>query len=307
MKRTDYYFDIVENLRDKHTIIPVDKSKVKGTIEYPCHLFLDQSTSTGYAIVDDKRRLVVAGVIEKGYSESLEAYKFGLKDIVEGFIRDYQIKVVWYEEAYDKANHWTTEVLYYIKHMIKDLSYEYSLVEKELTVYGLDHAKWKSLLAKPGTFKRTGDDKKQVKKFVNLMYPLLNLPEDAIDAIGMSIAIIWKQTERAVYYNARINKKLPVHLEVTTLKPGEDIEEKIRKYGVRFSRKLDAFGLDHFEYVKEYDEILNCRYILSFRDTVCYSTIPFHRNIGMIMLHYGIIPKNLEEGEEILVFASRKK
>lgn len=304
MKQVDYYFDIVGNLNDKHTILPVDKNKVKGTIEYPCHLFLDQSTKTGFAIVDDKRRLVYAGLIEKEDKDSLEHYKYTLKDILNDLIQLYQIKVVWYEEAYDKANHWTTEVLYYIKHMIKDLAYEHG---EEIKVYGLDHMKWKSLLAKPAKFKRTGDDKKQVRKFVNDMYPLLNLPEDTTDAIGMSIAIIWKQTEKKMYYNARINKKLPVHLEVTTMLPGDDIEEIIRSYGKRFTKKLDISGFDYFDYVIEYDEILNSRYLLSFRDTVCWSKIPYHRNMGMILLHYGIIPKKLREGEDVILIACRKK
>jgi Holliday junction resolvasome RuvABC endonuclease subunit len=309
MKRTDYYFDIVDNLNEKHTIMPVELSKVKGTIEYPCHLFLDQSTKTGYAIVDDKRRLIRAGLIDKEDKDSLETYKYGLKDIIKSFIDEYQIRVVWYEEAYDKANHWTTEVLYYIKHMIKDLAYEYGqdVTVEEIKVFGLDHMKWKSLLAKPAKFKRTGDDKKQVRKFVNDVYPLLNLPEDTTDAIGMSIAIIWKQTEKKMYYNARINKKLPIHLEVTTVNPGDDIEDIIKSYGKRFTKKLDVNGFDYFDYVIEYDEFLNCRYVLSFRDTVCWAKIPYHRNMGMILLHYGIIPKNLKEGEEVLLIACRKK
>lgn len=308
MDITNYYFDILDDFKKTQEISPVAKEKVKGNelIKYPCHLFLDQATSTGFAIVDDKRRLVRAGLIKKGYKDSLEDYKFGLKDEILSLISEYKINDVWHEETYDKANHWTTEVLLYIKHMIKDLAYESG---GDIRVFGLDHMKWKTLLAKPGKFKRTksGDDKKEVKKLVNLVYPLLNLPEDTTDALGMAIAIVWKQTARSSYYNARINKKLPVNVEVFTLKVDEDIEEKIKKMGVRFTRKYDLGGVFEFEYVDSYDEALNCRYILSFKDCVCYAKIPFHRNLGMIMLHYGIIPSKLEEGEEVIVMASRKK
>lgn len=308
MKIQEFYFDIPEDYRKTQEIAVVKKENVKGShlIKYPCHLFLDQATKTGYVIVDDNRRLVKAAHIAKDYSESLEAYKYGLKDIILKEVDDYKINDVWHEEAYDKANHWTTEVLMYIKHMIKDLAYESG---GEIRVLGLDHMKWKSLLAKPGKFKRgkNGEDKDEVRKLVHLVYPLLNLPEDTMDALGMAISIVWKQTAKSSYYNARINKNLPVHVEVFTLKENENIEDKVNKSGVRFTRKAELGGIHEFEYVESYDEILNCRYILSFRDCVCYSKIPFHRNIGMILLHYGINPANLEEGEEVIVMASRKK
>lgn len=308
MKREDFYFDILPDYKQTQGISVVKKEKVKGNelIKYPCHLFLDQSTRTGYVIIDDNRRLIRGGVIEKGYSDSLESYKFGLKDIILELVNDYKINDVWHEETYDKANHWTTEVLTYIKHMIKDLAYESG---GDIRVLGLDHMKWKSLLAKPGKFKRgkNGDDKNEVKKLVNLVYPLLNLPEDTTDALGMAIAIVWKQTAKSSYYNARINKKLPVNVEIFTMKKDELIEDKIQKYGVRFKRKYEVGGVHEFEYVESYDEVLNCRYILSFRDCVCYSKITYHRNLGMILLHYGINPYELEEGEEVIVMASRKK
>lgn len=306
MKIKEFYFDILEDYRNTQGITVVKKEDVKGIqlIKYPCHLFLDQSTSTGYVIIDDNRRLVKGGHIEKDYKDSLESYKYGLKDIILKEVEEYQINDVWHEESYDKANHWTTEVLHYIKHMIKDLAYE---SDGKIRVLGLDHAKWKSLLAQPGKFKRTGDDKAQVQKLVKLVYPLMDVPEDTFDALGMAIAIIWKQTAKNSYYNARINKNLPVNTEVFTLKANEDILPILMKKGVRFTRKYELGGLHEFEYDTSYDEILNCRYVLSFRDCVCFTRITFHRNMGMILLHYGINPSSLEEGEDVVIMASRKK
>lgn len=304
MKVQKFYFELPDDPKNTASVIQIEKEDDSKEICYPCHLFLDQSTKTGYVVVDDKRRLVTAGHVVKEPKDSLADYKFGLRDLIKELIEKYKIAVVWYEEAYDKANHSTTEVLYYIKHMIKDLAHEY---EEEIKILGIDHMKWKSLLAKPGRFKRSQDDKKQVAKLVKDVYPLLDLPEDTIDALGMSIAIVWKQTEKSLYYNARINKKLPVFVEVTTMKKGDTIEEIVSRLGKHFRKKMEEKGIFYFEYNTDYDEVLNCRYILSFRDGVCWSKIPYHRNMGMILLHYGIIPKKLEEDEEVILIACRKK
>lgn len=315
MKINRYFFDIIEDYRDTLTVVPVPESKVRGTIEYPCHLFLDQATKTGYVIYDDKRRLVTAGLIVKDDNEELVEFKYGLRDVINDLIDKYQVSHVWHEEAYDAANHWTTEVLMYIKHMIKDLSYErgrgigVSEIGRvdDITVLGLDHTKWKSLLAKPKTFKRTGDDKKQVAKFVGEVYPLLNLPEDTRDALGMGIAIVFKQSEKNVLHNARINKKLPVFVEVMTLKPGEQIEDKIAKLSKKFRVTAEEKGIYEIDYVTKKDELMNARYFLSFKDAVCWSRIPYHTTYGQLLLHYNIVPKHMIEGEEVIMIACRKK
>lgn len=318
MKIARYYFDLIEDFRNTSEVVPVPENRVRGEIAYPCHLFLDQATKTGYAVFDDRRRLVTAGRIVKDKSEELVEFKFGLRDELNMLIDKYQVTHVWHEEAYDKANHWTTEVLMYIKHMIKDLAFERG---HDIKVLGLDHAKWKSLLAKPKAFKRTGDDKKQVAKFVSEVYPLLVLPEDTIDAIGMGIAIVFKQTERNLLHNARINKKLPVYVEVFTLKPGETIESKVsmvfdkkNRLSVedssvrkKFRDTVEDKGLYEFEFAPNLDELMNARYFLSFKDAVCWARIPFHRTYGQILLHYGIVPKKMVEGEEVILIACRKK
>lgn len=315
MKINRYFFDIIEDYRDTLTVVPVPESKVRGTIEYPCHLFLDQATKTGYVIYDDKRRLVTAGHVVKDSKEELVDFKYALRDEINALIDKYRVSHVWHEEAYDKANHWTTEVLMYIKHMIKDLSYERSRgigVSEgsdvtDITVLGLDHMKWKSLLAKPKAFKRTGDDKKQVAKFVGEVYPLLNLPEDTMDALGMGIAIVFKQSEKNVLHNARINKKLPVFVEVMTLKPGEQIEDKIAKLSKKFRVTAEEKGIYEIDYVTKKDELMNARYFLSFKDAVCWSRIPYHTTYGQLLLHYNIVPKYMVEGEEVIMIACRKK
>ena len=315
VKINRYYFDIIEDYRDTLTVVPVPESKVRGEIEYPCHLFLDQATKTGYVIYDDKRRLVTAGHVVKDSKEELVDFKYALRDEINALIDKYRVSHVWHEEAYDKANHWTTEVLMYIKHMIKDLSYERSrgigVAEGssvgDVTVLGLDHMKWKSLLAKPKAFKRTGDDKKQVAKFVGEVYPLLNLPEDTMDALGMGIAIVFKQSETNVLHNARINKKLPVFVEVMTLKPGEQIEDKIAKLSKKFRVTAETKGIYEIDYVTKKDELMNARYFLSFKDAVCWARIPYHTTYGQLLLHYNIVPKNMIEGEEVIMIACRKK
>lgn len=305
MKIERRFFDFPEVSKEMQSVVEVEE--FIGEIEYPCHLFIDQATKTGFVIADDKRRLVTSGTFTKEDRESLQDYKYGLKKELTNLIEEYGVKMVWHEEAYDKANHQTTEVLYYIKHMIEDLGYE---LGESIRVLGLDHARWKSLLAKPESFKRDKDDKKQVAKFVGNYYPLLKLTEDETDALGMMIAIIWKSTELEVHYNARINKKLPVHVEVIVLGREDNILEKIEGLGRRFTKKLEGdYGgkIYEFEYNQRNDEVLNCRYFLHFRDAVCWSKIPYHRNIGQILLHYGIIPKHLKEDDEIVVVGSRKK
>ena len=137
-------------------------------IVYPCHMFIDQATDGAYSIFDDRRRLIRSGTFTIEDGESLQEFKFSLRDVLIELIKEYQIGVVWYEEVYEKANHWTTEVLHYIKHTISDLDYEF---DNEIMVLGLDHARWKSLLAYPKKFNRNRDDKEQVAEFVKKHYP----------------------------------------------------------------------------------------------------------------------------------------
>ena len=94
MKIREYYFDILEDYRDTQGITVVKKEDVKGNhlIKYPCHLFLDQSTCTGYVIVDDNRRLIKGGHVEKGAKDSLESYKYGLKDIILKEVEEFKTK-----------------------------------------------------------------------------------------------------------------------------------------------------------------------------------------------------------------------
>lgn len=304
MKEELFYFDVISKARETYTVVPVAEDQVKGEIAYPCVLFLDQATKTGFSIWDDKRRLVHAGRFTKDGKESLADYKYGLKDKILGLIEKYQLRQVWYEEAYDSANHHTTEVLYYIKHMITDLRHE---MGKELEVYGVDHTRWKSLLASPKAFKKTSDDKAQVKSLVQVVYPLLNLPEDTTDAIGMGIALVLKTKEKNMVHNARINKKLPIFADVFVLKSGEDLATVVRKKGKKYWSKMDEHGLHEIEFVTSRDELMNGRYALSFRDGLFWAEIPSHPNFGQILLHYGIVPKTIEDGDRVVMIAARKK
>lgn len=305
MRIREYYMDIPDDFKETQSISVVEKSAVTGTIAYPCQLFLDQASNTGYVIADSKKRLVKAGHISKLDTESIQDFKYLLKDELTRLIHEYKIETVWHEEVYLQANVHTTEVLYYIKHMIKDLGYE---LGNTIQVMGLDHAKWKSLLAKPEKFKaKQGEDKKEVLKHVHKVYPLLNFPEDTVDALGMMIAVVWKQTEKALYYNAHINKSLPINLEVLILKKDTSIEDIIKKKGVRFSRKYEKHGKIEYTYNTDLDLMMNCRYILSFKDGVCVTEIPEHKNIGLLYLHYNIKPSDIEDGDKLIAMASRKK
>lgn len=307
MKVKDYFFTFPSKPENLSEVVLSDVEVDKSEIVYPCHLLTDQATHTGFLIVDDKRRIVRAGSLNKGDRESLYDYKIALKDHLEKLIEEYRVEVVWIEEVYDKMNKQTTEVLYYIKHMIQDLGEEYSKDGKELKVLGIDHQRWKSLLAKPNTFKKGGNDKEQVRKLVKKYYPLLNIKEeDIIDTLGMMIGLVWNSGDRDIIYQARINKKLPVNVEVRVLGEGESLAELVNGLGVRFRRKLDN-GLDEFEYNDRFDEVMNCRYFLNFRDSVCWAEIPHHRNLGQILLRYEIIPKNIKENDRLIVVGSRKK
>lgn len=306
MRIREYYVNIPFDFKDTQGVSVVPSKGVRGDdIRYPCQLFLDQATNTGYVIVDAKKRLVKAGHISKAEDENLQDFKFSLRDELKRIIEEYQVDTVWHEEVYLQANVHTTEVLYYLKHMIQDLSFE---LNDTIKVYGLDHSKWKSLLAKPVKFQaKNGEDKKEVLKYVHAVYPLLDFPEDTVDALGMMIAVVWKQTAKPLYYNAHINKKLPINVEVLIQKVGTDIDEIIQKKGVRFTRKFEKNGKVEFAYRTDYDLLMNCRYILSFKDTVCYADISSDKKIGMIYLHYGIKPSDIKEGDRLIVLASRKK
>lgn len=248
--------------RNSVTIIPRRKQEF-DKIEKPCTLFIDQSTDTGYALFDKKKRLVMLGALRKSGKTGLGDYKFSLEALMEVLIEEYGVETVVYEEVYDHANRWTTEVLHYIKHTIKDLETRAKLEDsdKKLTVMGVDHLRWKKELASPNKFSpKKGKDKEEVEKHVSYTYPLLltgdnrkKLTEDMIDALGMGIGVLVKTTLTGkMYHKARYDKRLPIDVEI--------LDSTRHKGLIEFCQtgeSYDDYIINHEEKAPEIDEAVS--------------------------------------------------
>ncbi|MFV1457747.1 hypothetical protein, partial [Bacillus mycoides] len=276
-------------------------------ITYPCYLFLDQSTRTGYALFDNDSRLVLSGVVEKGATEAVRTYGFQLADMVRDLAQKYKVSTVFHEEVYDKENMITTETLMYIKHKIQDISY----TDKEIEVLGLDHMKWKSELAKPEKFVRSKDHKEQVQKFVSMVFPLVTMfTDDESDAIGMGIAVLMKQRKRGNFFDVtRYNKNLSlwefiIEGEVTP----ENVHEVIggMRKPVRDAFELGGAFEIPLDSRKRVDDTF--RKFLSHRDSVVYTQIPkTYKYWGVMLLDKGVKPSKLEREDQSFTFISCRR
>lgn len=307
MKDRRKYYDLVHKRKKNQTAETGVKPDL-NKITYPCYLFLDQSTRTGYALFDGDSRLILSGVVEKDAKESVRTYGFALADMVRELAQTYQVSTVFHEEVYDKANMITTETLMYIKHKIQDISY----TDKEIEVLGLDHMRWKSELAKPEKFVKTKDHKVQVQKFVGMVFPLVTMfTDDESDAIGMGIAVLMKQRKRGNFFDVtRYNKNLAIweYIIEGDVTP-ENIHEVIdgMRKPVRDAFEIGGAFEIPLDSRKRVDDTF--RKFLSHRDSVVYTHIPKkYKYWGVMLLDNGIKPSKLvREDESFTVISCRKK
>lgn len=315
MRVHERYYNILPRSKQQETLTRREKVDI-SEIETPCTMFLDQASSTGFSIYDNNSTLVMSGVLERG-RKRLYDYKEELVEYVLGKVKEYDIQTIFHEEVYDDLNMVTTETLFYLKHAISDLGYE----QDGLKILGLAHKTWKSLLAKPGKFKHGRDDKKEIRKWVSEIYPLLALTkQDEFDAIGMGIAIMIKEKGKKNFYKwAKYNKRLPIHtvLYKKVFQDIEDIEEdeiedRVNKMRVAYRRGYAAGGLHQLELNKRREVFNPIRQFLSHVDGLVYIEIPKdYKYWGMLMLLHGNKPSDFldEDGEGeggYYILASRK-
>lgn len=312
MEKKLFHVELVKTYIDSQKVNVVSKEKQDLTdIVYPCHLFLDQAQHTGFVIADDAKRLVLVGHLTMSKKEDTTAYKFALQEYLIELIKEYKISHIWHEEVFLQKSHHTTEVLNYIKHGIKDINYLLSKESDdyaELKILGLDNGKWKKALAAPGKFKVTGDVKKEVAKYVSTYFPLLMFEEieDIIDALGMMIAVSLKTKGTNKPFQARINKKLPVHAEMILIPNGMSFEDIIPKLRKPYRQAFESYGAYEYAFNTAYNEIMNSRYALSYRDGLCFSKVPDYRNLGERLLANGLAPKDIAADETLYVVAVKK-
>ena len=311
MEKKLFYAELVDNYLESQRVSIVDESTQNlSSIVYPCHLFLDQAQHSGFVIADDAKRLVLVGHLTMSKGEDTTAYKFELQNYLMELIKKYKISHIWHEEVFFQKSHHTTEVLNYIKHGIQDINYLLAKEENgtEIKILGLDNGKWKKALAAPAKFKSTGNEKKEVAKYVSQYFPLFMFEEieDIIDALGMMIAVSLKTKSSNKPYQARINKKLPVHTEMILVPDNMSLKDYISKLRKPYRLAYENLGYYEYAYNTAYDEILNSRYALSYRDGLCFSKIPEYRNLGERLLVNGIAPKDIAPNETLYIVAAKK-
>src|SRR5699024_3787420 len=224
----------------------------------------------------------------------LPDFKESFKKYISGLADEYKVDTIFYEEVYDSANMITTEVLFYLKHAIKDLGY----FRGDIEVLGLSHKTWKSNMAKPDKCKFGKDDKKEVRKWVQEIFPLIGVTvQDELDAIGMGIAVMIKGKGKQNFYKqAKFNKRLPVHFQIfedvlhgdidlegndvkQELEEREEIKKQREKEVVKKLRKpfrlaYDAGGMVELELNKRSGIENIYRRFLSHKDVLTYIRIP---------------------------------
>lgn len=315
MKVTERYYNILPRSQQQETLSRVEVVDI-SEITPPCTMFLDQASSTGFSIYDSESTLIMSGVLDRG-RQRLYDYKEDLVKYILGKVDEYEIETIFHEEVYDDLNMITTETLFYLKHAISDLGYE----KEGLKILGLAHKTWKSLLAKPGKFKHGKDDKKEIRKWVSEIYPLLALTkQDEFDAIGMGIAIMIKEKGKKNFYKwAKYNKKLPIHtvlyervFDGVEHDDTEEIEEKVLDMRVAFRRGYAAGGLHQLELDRRREVFDPIRQFLSHVDGLVYIEIPKnYKYWGMLMLLHEKEPSDFidDEGKDTAgyyILASRR-
>lgn len=272
-------------------------------------LFFDQSTNTGYAIFEEDE-LKVVGRLNINKSSSVEAYKFELKNIVENYIETIGIDEVWYEEVYDAKNKRTTEVLMYIKHLFKDISYEMARDNEYIGMYGVDHMVWKKILS-DGKINMNSDQKEQVQLHVNkeLLFSedIINLMnEDMYDSVGMGISRSMKLGDNGHYMMARYYKSLPVH-ESYILEDDVDLVDKKLNKPFRDARDLGILYYDKESYGNIKPPELARRVLTHVDSLVVIEVGSNFKEFGILLLRHGINPKDIQEDRVLLTYARKRR
>ena len=301
------HYELVDRRHQQQTIdrpTPVPKEDIKK----PCYLFLDQASTTGYALFDDDSRLVLSGVLKKE-DENIQTFMHETVSLFEELAIEYGVKNIFYEEVYipSEVSLSTAEKLHYIKHKIQDIQFNQPHIE----VLGIDANKWKKELARPQTFKKTGDDKKQVLKFVEEIFPLVTMvTNDESDAIGMGIAVMIKGKNKKNIYNVtRFNAKLPIHLEIINNEVNLFDEKVINKLPVRYKRPHGIGGLYELNLNKATSVERDLRKYLSHKDSLVFVRIPRdYKYWGLLLLvNNKSVHEITSEDKSYTIIASRKR
>jgi len=330
MKVTRNYYEIQPRRRQHQTFMRKEEVTLEE-VKTPVTMFLDQASNGGYSLYDADSRLFMSGVFKRGNTK-LPEFKENFIKYISDLADKYKVDTIFYEEVFDSANMITTEVLFYLKHAIKDLGY----FRGDIEVLGLSHKTWKSNMAKPDTFKFGKDDKKEVRKWVQEIFPLIGVTvQDELDAIGMGIAVMIKGKGKQNFYKqAKYNKRLPVHFQIfednligESELEGNDVEQEMEEYEelkkqrekeiVKKLRKpfrlaYEAGGMVELELNKRSGIENIYRRFLSHKDVLTYIRIPpDYKNWGMIILENGETPERFETSENknggYLLFCARKK
>lgn len=298
MKVTQKYYTI--NKDASYTKSVKEKNYLsEHLIKYPCYMFLDQATHTGCSIFDSNRCLISTVYIEKKKTTEVVKFRKKLRDELEKLIEIFQIDKVFYEGVFGGQNFDTVDVLLSIKHTIEDMCSDLGIKG-----YPIENTKWKSRLSSPNTWKQSVNDKIQIRKYVFEYYPnLISLPEDVIDSLGMGIAVMFKTGTKLRPLEMRLDKNLPINIDIVVMKNIEEIYEAIE--GSKQGKKLDKLEVHVFDYDPTLDLETNFKYILTNYNVLAVSLIPEHRYKGQIMFLHNISPSELGEGF-MLAIATRK-
>ena len=309
MRDVRKYYELVDRRHQQQTIVTDVKPDI-SELKMPCYLFLDQASHTGYTLWDEDSRLVLSGVMyRENNTENFETFIHEMVSVIEDLCVDYGVTRLFYEEVYvpKEVSVSTAETLHYIKHHITDIGFR----NKNVEVLGLDASRWKQELAKPQAFKRNKDEKKQVMKFVEEIFPLLSFTtNDESDALGMGISVMIKDRNKKNIYNVtRYNKKLPIHLEIFNNDRNYKDPAIIDKLPVRFKRPYNIGGLYELPLNKRKGLDSEVRKYLSHKDSLLYVEIPRdYKDWGILLLTNNISIHDLtSEDKSYIVLASRKK
>lgn len=295
---TEKYFKIVEDPKFTRSVSEVSRVNFR-LIDFPCYMFLDQSSKTGIVIFDSKKRLITSVYLEKIPDESMVEYRMNLKSLVGNLIDKYRVSKVFCEDVYGGCNFETVETLVSIKAVIEDIAYE-----KGVKFYSLNNRKWKSRLSYPKKWDYNVGDKKQVDYYVRHFYPTLKLNEHEIDALGMGIAVLFKTKEGMRPLEMRLDKKLPIEREVFVVEKFEDIYKIIDQSR---KNKVQMLEVKEFEYDEKLDLDTNFRYLLTNHNVLGVCEIPYHRYYGQILLEFNIKPSEIPEGGLLVGVGNRKR
>lgn len=303
-------FYTLEDRKHQQQTVMTDEKPNMSDLKMPCYMFLDQASHTGYSLFDDDSRLVLTGVIYREESrENFNTYIHEMVKEVEVICEEYGVTRLFYEEVYipEQVSVSTAEKLHYIKHHVQDVGYH----NPDIEVLGLDANRWKQELARPKAFKKSDNDKDQVMKFVEEVFPLVSFTtDDESDALGMGIAVMIKDKNKQNIYNVtRYNKKLPIHLEIMQADTPITDPEFTNKLKVRYSVPFRVGGLYELALNRSKAVEQEIRKYLSHKDSLLYVKIPREYKYWALMLLLNNVSVHdiTREDKSYILVASRKK